>query len=224
MKEIWEALVNAHEETSQVRKFRIAMLFTKYETFRIKENESLSDMMTRLTTLINELSSLGKILTTEEQVDKVLRELPKGKWDVKVTAIREAKNLTTITLNELVGNLRTYEMNMLEKKKDEDALDSSLTWKKSVDDNELDVDDEQQALLAKSFKSFFKKRKVRIRKIQVVGSGPMIKINQDANSVEKLITISKSVLNGKLSERRKELNMKLKKGLLNKRRRKNMIW
>jgi len=55
---IWDALVNAHEGTSQVKKFRVAILFTDYETFKMKENESLLEMITRLTTLINELSSL----------------------------------------------------------------------------------------------------------------------------------------------------------------------
>lgn len=65
-KQIWDALAIAHEGTAQVRKFQVAMLFTEYETFKIKENESLQDMMARLTLLINELASLGKVLTTEE--------------------------------------------------------------------------------------------------------------------------------------------------------------
>ena len=59
-KQIWNALVNAHKGTSQVRKFRISLLFTEYEAFKIKENETLHEMMTRLTTLTNELTSLGK--------------------------------------------------------------------------------------------------------------------------------------------------------------------
>lgn len=48
------------------------MLFTEYETFKMNDNESLQDMITRLKTLINELAYLGKILTIKEQVDKVL--------------------------------------------------------------------------------------------------------------------------------------------------------
>ncbi|XP_047249976.1 uncharacterized protein LOC124885769 [Capsicum annuum] len=110
-KRIWDALVNAHEGTSQVRKFRIALLFTEYEAFKMKENKTLHEMMTSLTTLTNELTSLGKVISEEEQVKKVLRVLPKSKWNVKVTVIREAnKELEGLTLDELVGNLRTYEM------------------------------------------------------------------------------------------------------------------
>ncbi|KAH0716794.1 hypothetical protein KY285_012825 [Solanum tuberosum] len=124
-----DALVNAHKGTNQVRKFRVAMLFTEYETFKMKEGEPLLEMFTQLTKLMNELSSLGKILTTEEQVNKVLRILPKNKWDVKVTAIREAKDISIMTLDELVGNLRTYEMNMDELKKEEMLSENTLALK-----------------------------------------------------------------------------------------------
>ncbi|KAH0688872.1 hypothetical protein KY289_016230 [Solanum tuberosum] len=110
-KQIWDTLQNAHESTTQVRKFRIARLSSEYEAFEMKSGESLQDMITRFTTVVNELISLGKIYTTEEQVDKVLRTLPRS-WEIKVTAIREAKDLTNMTLDELEGNLKTYEMNV----------------------------------------------------------------------------------------------------------------
>ncbi|XP_047258892.1 uncharacterized protein LOC124891127 [Capsicum annuum] len=65
-KQIWYALVNAHESTTQVRKIKIALLFTKYKDFMMKENESLHQMMSRLTALTNELTSLGKLIPTTE--------------------------------------------------------------------------------------------------------------------------------------------------------------
>ncbi|KAH0689867.1 hypothetical protein KY289_017225 [Solanum tuberosum] len=77
-KQIWDTLQNAHEDTTQVRKFRIARLCSKYEAFKMKFGESLQDMITRFTTVVNELISLGKVYTTEEQVDKVLRTLPRS--------------------------------------------------------------------------------------------------------------------------------------------------
>lgn len=80
-KQIWDALVNAHDGISQVRKFRISLLFTEYEAFKMKENKFLHEMMTRLTALTNELTSLGKVITAEEQVEKVLRVLPKSKME-----------------------------------------------------------------------------------------------------------------------------------------------
>lgn len=57
----------------------------------MKENETLHEMMTRLTTLTNELTSLGKVISEKEQVEKVLRVLLKSKWNVKVTGIGGGK-------------------------------------------------------------------------------------------------------------------------------------
>ena len=95
-KQIWDTLKNAHKGTTQVRKFIIARLCSEYEAFKMKSGESRQDMITRFTTVVNELISLGKVYTTEEQVDKVLMTLPRS-WKIKVTTIREAKDLTNMT-------------------------------------------------------------------------------------------------------------------------------
>jgi len=158
-KKIWDALVNAQEGTSQVRKFRISLFFTEYETFKIKKNETFHEMMTRFTTLTNELTSLGKVIFEEEQVEKFLRVLPKSKWNVKVMAIREAnKDLEGMTLDELVGNLRTYEMEV-DGVKERTALEKILALKASDSDEKFELDKEQVAFITKNFSKFFKKKK-----------------------------------------------------------------
>ncbi|XP_070020787.1 uncharacterized protein LOC142181037 [Nicotiana tabacum] len=85
-KEIWEALQIAHEGTTQ----------------------------TRFTSIINELHSLGESIQRNKLVRKILSVLPSS-WESKVNAIIEAKDLQTLTMDELVRNLKTYEM---KKKKD----------------------------------------------------------------------------------------------------------
>nr|XP_016514788.1 PREDICTED: uncharacterized protein LOC107831530 [Nicotiana tabacum] len=111
---IWEALQMAHEGTTQVKQSKIDMLTTEYELFRMKDDESIQDMHTRFTSIINELHSLGEIIPRNKLVRKVLSILPSS-WESKVNAITEAKDLHTLTMDELVGNLKTYEMR---KKKD----------------------------------------------------------------------------------------------------------
>jgi len=66
-------------------------------------------MYTYFTEITNELKSLEKFFTTEELVRKILRFLPKS-WEAKVTGIQEAKDMKAITLDELIGNLQTYEL------------------------------------------------------------------------------------------------------------------
>lgn len=108
-KEIWEALQTAHEGTTQVKQSKIDMLTTEYELFRMKDDESIQDMHTRFTSIINELHSLGEIIPRNKLVRKVLSVLPSS-WESKVNDITEAKDLQTLTIDEPVGNLKTYEM------------------------------------------------------------------------------------------------------------------
>ena len=77
----------------------------------MKHDESIKQMYTRFTDIINDLSSLGKEYTTSEMVRKILRSLPK-QWEAKVTAIQEAKDLSKLPLDELIGSLMTHEITM----------------------------------------------------------------------------------------------------------------
>jgi len=81
----------------------------KYELFEMGDRETVMDMYTRFTHITNELKSLRKSFTTKELVRKILRFLP-WSWEAKVTAIQDAKDMKAITLDELIGNLLTYEL------------------------------------------------------------------------------------------------------------------
>jgi len=102
-KDICKALQVAHEGTNQVKQSRIELIMRKYELFEMGDRETIMDTYTRFTYITNELKSLGKTFTTEELVRKILRFLPRT-WEAKVTAIQEAKDLKTISLDELIGN------------------------------------------------------------------------------------------------------------------------
>ncbi|XP_075075171.1 uncharacterized protein LOC142162654 [Nicotiana tabacum] len=75
-KEIWEALQTAHEGTTQVKQSKIDMLTTEYEFFKMEEHESIQEMHTRFTSIINELHSLSEIILTKNLVWKILSVLP----------------------------------------------------------------------------------------------------------------------------------------------------
>ncbi|XP_070057774.1 uncharacterized protein [Nicotiana tomentosiformis] len=138
---IWEALQTAYERTTQVKQSKIDMLTTEYELFRMKDDESIQDMYTRFTSIINELHSLGEIIPRNKLVRKILSILPSS-WESKVNAITEAKDLQTLTIDELVGNLKTYEM---KRKKDserrEPKKEKNLVLKvENNDSSEEDID------------------------------------------------------------------------------------
>ncbi|XP_070037208.1 sporulation-specific protein 15-like [Nicotiana tomentosiformis] len=67
----------------------------------MKDVESIQDMHTRFTSIINELNSLGEIIPRNKLVRKILSVLP-GSWESKVNAITKAKDLQKLTIDELI--------------------------------------------------------------------------------------------------------------------------
>ncbi|XP_070042959.1 uncharacterized protein [Nicotiana tomentosiformis] len=124
-----------------------------YELFSMKESEPIQDMMIRFTIITNKLKLLRKVITSEELVSKVQRILPTS-WESKVNVIQEAKELDKISLDELVGNLKTHEMRKIELRKEEPKKDKALVLK-AFEDDESGYDNPDLAMFAK-FKRFMK--------------------------------------------------------------------
>jgi len=153
-KEIWDALQVAHEGTNQVKQSRIELLMRKYKLFEMDDKETVMEMYTYVT---NELKSFGKFFTTEMLVRKILRFLPQS-WEPKVTAIQEAKDMNKIFLDELIDNLQTYELKRSSQQKKETKRDRGLALK-GLEEEGLDLDEEEMAMITRKFKKFFKKAK-----------------------------------------------------------------
>ncbi|CAM8989605.1 unnamed protein product [Rhodiola kirilowii] len=90
----------------------------------ILQTDLEADFNTRVLDISNESFVLGEPMNEEKLVRKVLRSLPK-RYAMKALAVKEAQDVTTMRLNELMGSLQTYEMEMNE--------DDQLTKVKSVD-------------------------------------------------------------------------------------------
>ena len=111
--DIWHTLEVTHEGTSRVKELKINLLIHSFKLFQMKPSETIGDMYTLFTDVINSLKGLDKSFSDFELVNKILRSLPKS-WDPKVTAIQEMKDLNNFPLEELIGSLMTYEMTLLE--------------------------------------------------------------------------------------------------------------
>ena len=59
----------------KLKNLKFLFLFTGFELFKMKENETISKMITRFTDITNSLASLGKEFTQVEKVRKILRAL-----------------------------------------------------------------------------------------------------------------------------------------------------
>jgi len=89
------------------------MLVHQYELFKMKEDESIEQMYSRFQTLVFGLQILKKSYVASDHVSKILRSLP-ARWRPKVTAIEEAKDLNTLSFEDLVGSLKVHEIGLNE--------------------------------------------------------------------------------------------------------------
>ncbi|GAV65877.1 zf-CCHC domain-containing protein/UBN2 domain-containing protein, partial [Cephalotus follicularis] len=85
--------------------------------------------------ITNSLKNLGKSYPNQELVRKILRCLPKS-WTPKVTAIEEAKDLSTLPLEQLLGSLMTHETTMKNHENLEVKKKKSIAFKASKEDSE----------------------------------------------------------------------------------------
>ncbi|XP_020258874.1 glutamic acid-rich protein-like [Asparagus officinalis] len=89
-------------------------------------------------------------------VRKILRALT-SYWEKKTTAIEEANDLSTLTVENLIGNLMAYEVQLEDRKKDnEDKNKKVLAFQASTDDEDSD-DEEKFEIITRKFRKFLKK-------------------------------------------------------------------
>ncbi|GJV93646.1 zf-CCHC domain-containing protein [Tanacetum coccineum] len=142
-KEIWDTLLITHQGNSQVKDNKIDLLVQQYEQFTISEEESIDNAFARFNTIITSLKALDE----------------------------ESKDLTSLSLDELIGNLKVYEViikndsEMVKGKREQNRSLALKAKKESSDEDSstFDSEDEEYAMAVRDFKKFFKRRERFIR-------------------------------------------------------------
>ena len=66
VKKIWNRLEVTHEGTNQVKESKINIFVHNYELFKIKSDESITEMFNRFIDIVNGLKSLGRVYPNNE--------------------------------------------------------------------------------------------------------------------------------------------------------------
>nr|GEU83755.1 UBN2 domain-containing protein [Tanacetum cinerariifolium] len=130
----------------------------------IPEEESIDNAFARFNTIITSLKALDEGFSSKNYVRKFLRALH-SKWRVKVTTVEESKDLTSLSLDELIKNLKVYEViinNDSEMVKGKRKQNRSLVLKakeesSDEDSSNFDNEDEEYTMAVKEFKKIFKR-------------------------------------------------------------------
>ena len=159
--EAWHNLEITHEGTNQVKETKINMLVHKYESFKMKPNEPISEMFTRFNEITNPLQSLGKGYSQSNLVRKILRSLTQ-EWEKKTMTIEEAKDLSNYPLEELMGNLISYEVQIKDKETEKGLNKKNIALNITTDSDEVEEEENEDiALLTRKFKRFIKNGKYK---------------------------------------------------------------
>lgn len=132
-KEAWEILQKSFQGVEKVKKVRLQVLRGEFENLKMKSSENISDYVARLKTVTNEMKRNGESLDDVRVMEKLLRSLIR-KFDYVVTSIEESKDLSTISIDELVGSLQAHEQRM-NQYDDESHLEKALQSKVSIGDS-----------------------------------------------------------------------------------------
>ena len=106
------------------------------------DDESFDEFYTKLNDIVNSAYNLGEIYDQPKIVRKILRSLTED-FRPKVTAITESKDVDSIPVDELVGSLQSYELDLPKTSK------SKSMALESVDD------------VAKNFRNFLRNNNIR---------------------------------------------------------------
>ncbi|GKB48950.1 zf-CCHC domain-containing protein [Tanacetum coccineum] len=150
---------------SQVKDNKIDLLVQQYEQFTILEEEYIDSGLARFNTIITSLKALDEGFSSKNYVRKFLRALH-PKWRAKVTAIEESKDLSSLALDELIGNLKVHEVVMekdseIYRGKKERVKSIALKAKKESSDDETSTsgsDDKEYVMAVRNFKKFFRRK------------------------------------------------------------------
>ena len=103
--------------------------------------------------------------SNSDYVRKIFWSLPRA-WEAKETVIQEAKDLSTLPLEELLGSLMIHELMMQQKLEDESKRKKVISLKATSAEKKDDEDSDsgegesnnELALLTRKFRRFLKRR------------------------------------------------------------------
>ena len=127
----------------------------------MSDDESFDEFYAKLNDIINSTYNLGKIYDQPKIVRKILRSLTED-FRPKVTVIIESKDVDSIHVDELIGYLQSYELDL-----PKTSTSKSMALK-SVDDVEAsgfddDLSATEIAYLAKNFRNFLRNNNKKAR-------------------------------------------------------------
>ena len=100
-----------YKGTKAVKINKLQQLTTRFENIGMSDDESFDEFYAKFSNIVNSAYNLGEIYDQSKIVMKIRRSLTKD-FKPKVTAITEINDVDSISVDELVGSLHSYELDL----------------------------------------------------------------------------------------------------------------
>ena len=147
--------------TKAIKDSKLQRLMTSFEEIKMEEDETFDELYAKLKDIVNSAFNLGDHIPKPKIVRKALRSLPK-RFRAKITVIEESKDIDTIPLTEVIGNLQTYELGLTRLGKGTKSKNMALKTKSNETDKSSDDEDSKmKSYITRQFKKFMKNANVK---------------------------------------------------------------
>ncbi|XP_039134173.1 uncharacterized protein LOC120271553 [Dioscorea cayenensis subsp. rotundata] len=115
-KQAWLKLKEEYEGDLKARRVQVLNLRREFEILRMKDGETVREFADKVMNVVNRVCLLGEELTDQRVVEKVLVSLPE-RFEHKIASLEDSKDLTVMSVGELVSSLQAVEQRQKHEKK-----------------------------------------------------------------------------------------------------------
>ncbi|CAJ2627755.1 unnamed protein product [Trifolium pratense] len=131
-REIWNYLKEEYAGDDRIRNMQVLNLIREFELQRMKESETIKEYSDKLLAIANKVRLLGTEFADSRIVQKILVTVPE-KYESTITTLENTKDLSNITLAEVLHALKAQEQRRLMRQ--EGSMENAFQAKLQINNN-----------------------------------------------------------------------------------------
>ncbi|XP_047258705.1 uncharacterized protein LOC124890894, partial [Capsicum annuum] len=106
--EAWDKLKKEYQGSDRVRQIQILSLKRDFEYLWMQEDETIAKYFDKISSFVSKIRFLGEDFKDDKIVEKILMTIPE-RFKSKISSLEESKDLSTISVEELISALQAHE-------------------------------------------------------------------------------------------------------------------
>jgi hypothetical protein len=119
-KEAWDALKETNMGEERVKKARVQTLKRELDGTYMGDSEKIDDFALKVTTILNEIRSLGTKVEENTVIEKLLHSVP-DKFRPLISTIEQWGDVSEMSVTEMIGRLRAFEESSKGRRRDKEG-------------------------------------------------------------------------------------------------------